>query len=299
MSRNLIKISDLTPKDVDQIIEKAFHFKNGLDEKPLDGKTVALLFFENSTRTRYSFELAAKKLGAHVLVFNPTESSLSKGESLEDTFSYFESLGIDICVVRHKDEQFIEDLKSKSTFKIINAGAGKNEHPTQALLDFMTLKENFGDKLSQVKLSISGDIRNSRVAKSNIELLRGRVQHIFLTGPSDFLPDKKNLYPNVSTQDIDEIIRELDALMYLRVQHERHKDLVFNTENFLRDFGLNQKRLPLLKKETIIMHPGPVNWGVELDISVRDLTKTKISQQITNGLFSRMAILEWIQNDKL
>lgn len=254
---------------------------------------MANIFFENSTRTKLSFEIAAKRLGAMVINFDTGSSSLAKGESLEDTLKVFEAFGIDIGIIRHKDDSYIDSLKGDKAFSVINAGAGKNEHPSQSLLDLYTMQEEFGS-LEGLTVTICGDITNSRVAKSNINALEKFGCKIYLAGPDEFLPKKENLASHCEIKELDEAIKESDVLMLLRVQHERHGMYEFNVDNYNKDYGLNPERMKIMPEKTIIMHPGPFNRGVEISSECVEHPQSRIFKQKENGVYTRMAILEWI-----
>ena len=280
------------------ILERATFFSQSLKtkstfEKPLKDKIVANLFFEPSTRTRFSFEVAAKRLGASVLNFDVSSSSLSKGETLYDTLRTFESLGIDIGIIRHSDDSYIESLKDKHNFHIINAGAGKFEHPSQSLLDLYTIQQEF-KTLENLTITICGDIANSRVAKSNITALKKFNSKVILSGPSELMPKESELEDNCSIMPIDDAIKISDVIMLLRVQHERHSLFELNIKDYNEKYGLNHKRVKLMQDRAIIMHPGPFNRDVEILSELVEHNKSRIFKQMENGVYTRMAILEWI-----
>jgi len=257
---------------------------------------VANLFFENSTRTRFSFEVAAKRLGANVLNFDTESSSLAKGETLQDTLKTFDALGIDIGIIRHSDDHYIESLKDKFHFSVINAGAGKFEHPSQSLLDLYTMKEEFGD-LNNLTITICGDISHSRVAKSNINALSMFKTKIILTGPTELMPNKNSLSSNCEILPPDEAFAKSDVIMLLRVQHERHALYDLDIDSYNRLYGLNNDRIKLLKPNAIIMHPGPFNRDVEITSELVEHKQSRIFKQKENGVYTRMAILEWMVHE--
>jgi aspartate carbamoyltransferase catalytic subunit len=262
--------------------------------KILDGHIIANLFFENSTRTRFSFEVAAKRLGAQVLNFDSESSSLAKGETLYDTLRTFESLGIDVGIIRHSDDQYIESLRDKHSFQVINAGAGKYEHPSQSLLDLFTIREEF-NTLDNLTITICGDVSNSRVAKSNIKALQKfKNNRIILSGPPELMPKKDELDNSCEVMPLDQALNVSDVLMFLRVQHERHHLFELDTSKYNEQFGLNNTRMKHVKKETIIMHPGPFNREVEISSSLIEHPQSRIFKQMENGVYTRMAILEWL-----
>lgn len=200
-------------------------------------------------------------------------------------------------VMRHSDDHFIESIKNKVSFSIVNAGAGKNEHPSQSLLDLFTMWEHF-KTFENLKVCICGDIRSSRVAKSNIRALEKLGVKVLLSGPKDFMLSKDETPSNCSVENFDEAITYADVVMMLRIQNERHEALELDMENYHAHFGLNLKRMKKMKESAIIMHPAPVNRGVEISDEVIESEKSKIFTQMKNGVFARMAILEWLVNGR-
>ncbi len=280
------------------ILERASFYSQCLKSKEkypkiLESTVVANLFFENSTRTRFSFEVAAKRLGASVLNFDAETSSLAKGETLYDTLKTFEALGIDIGIIRHSDDSYIDELKEKNLFALINAGAGKYEHPSQSLLDLFTIKEEF-KSFDNLTVTICGDIASSRVAKSNIEALGKFGVKINLCGPDDLLPKVEEIPAHCQIANFDQAIAESDVIMLLRIQHERHHLFELNTQNYNQEFGLNENRMSRIKDTSIIMHPGPFNRDIEITSSLVEHPQSRIFKQMENGVYTRMAILEWI-----
>ncbi len=280
------------------ILERAAFYSQNLNQKKeftkaLKDKLVANLFFENSTRTKFSFEVAAKRLGANVLNFDTTSSSMSKGESLYDTLKTFESFGIDIAIIRHSDDSYIESIKKQFKFQVVNAGAGKFEHPSQSLLDLFTIQQEFGS-LEGLTVTICGDVATSRVAKSNIAALKKFNCKVLLAGPAELMPAKEELDDHCEVTTLDEALKVTDVAMFLRVQHERHHLFELNIDNYNADFGLNDKRIELLKAKAIIMHPGPFNRDVEIQGHLVEHPQSRIFKQVENGVYTRMAILEWI-----
>lgn len=237
--------------------------------------------------------MAQKRLGAHVLNFDATSSSLSKGETLLDTLKTFEALGTNIAVIRHMDDNFINALKDEVSFSIINAGAGKNEHPSQSLLDTFTLKQEF-KKFDNLTVAICGDIASSRVAKSNIRTFEKLGIKTLLCGPEALLPDQKTLPNNCELTTLDQAVVEADALMFLRVQHERHEMFELPVEGYNDLYGMNAKRAAKMKKGAIILHPGPVNRDVEIMSDLVESQNSRIFKQMENGVYTRMAILNWL-----
>lgn len=290
MNKNLLKMSDLSEKEVYSLIERALELKKGGYPKKRDDLFVANLFFENSTRTKHSFEVAEKKLKLNVINFSASSSSINKGESLADTVKTLESIGCDIFVIRHSEDEYYKNLDTNA--KIINAGDGRGEHPSQCLLDLMTMYENFG-KIKGLKVVIVGDIKNSRVARSNYNVLTRLGAEVKFVCPEIFKDTTLGEVVN-----FDDILENVDVLMMLRVQHERHAGKEkFDKEEYHKNFGLTKERYNKLKKEAIIMHPAPVNRGVEIDSELVESEKSKIFTQMTNGMYMREAILEKIIKD--
>lgn len=301
MIRHLTSIRQLDRSSILSILERASIFSHQIKnkqniEQTLKNKIVANLFFENSTRTKFSFEVAAKRLGAHLLNFDPNSSSIKKGESLHDTLKTFQALGVDIGIIRHTDDMYINSLTKDPLFSIINAGAGKYEHPSQTLLDLYTIKEQF-KHVDDLTVTICGDIKNSRVAKSNIAVFEMFNCSVNLCGPKELLPEESTLSQCCTIKDFDEALRETDVLILLRVQHERHKLYDVDTTSYNESFGLNHKRIKLLKNSAIFLHPGPFNRGVEITSELVEHKLSRIFKQKENGVYTRMALLEWINNE--
>lgn len=257
----------------------------------LKSAPIALLFAEPSTRTRFSFEVAIRYLGGHPLVMNLQESSLKKGETLEDTVCNLEALGVQAIIVRHSEAGIPERIAQAVSIPIINAGDGANEHPTQGLLDLYTLIEHFGS-VEGKQVGIVGDILHSRVARSSYFALKGMGAKVSLCGPTFFMPSDLTQWNVTTTQDFDSLLPQLDAVMMLRVQHERrHENLITSLEDYHADFGLTMKRLAMMKPGSVVMHPGPINRGVEIESEVADGENSLILRQVRNGVAVRMAVL--------
>jgi aspartate carbamoyltransferase catalytic subunit len=290
----LVSTDDLTIEDIYTIFEQAkFFLESSSTVKKYDylkGKTVALAFFEPSTRTRLSFELASKRLSADTINFSSSSSSLTKGESLIDTLKTIEAMGVQIFVVRHGSSGVPIFLQNNTNGIVINAGDGKHEHPTQALLDSFTLYRHFG-KLKGLKLCLVGDILHSRVARSNIILLNTLGVEIGICSPGTLIPSRQFL-PNVKMFDnVDEVIEWSDVLMVLRLQKERMEaGLLPSTREYSRYFGISLERFNR-KPELVLLHPGPVNYGIELDYQLAYLPNVLIQTQVTHGVFIRTALL--------
>ena len=293
---HLLGLKDYPGEDIQTIIDTAYKFKEILNRPikkvpSLKGKTIVNLFFENSTRTRISFELAQKRLSADTVNFSASTSSLKKGESFKDTVQNIESMKIDAAVMRHPIPGSPLQLTNYIDAVVINAGDGAHEHPTQAILDMMSLHEKFG-YLKGLKIAIIGDIMHSRVALSNIYGLKTMGAEVMLCGPSTLIPRyAKDLGVKIS-YSIDEVIEWADALNVLRIQRERMQGGLLPSVREYRDlFGITNERLLKHKKEIVVMHPGPINRGVEIDSSVVDSDQAIILDQVLNGVASRMSIL--------
>ena len=294
--RHLIGLEGYPSEDIQTIIDTGFKFREVLDRPikkvpSLQGVTIVNLFFENSTRTRISFELAQKRLSADTVNFSASSSSLKKGESFKDTAQNIEAMKIDAVVMRHPTPGAPKHLTEFIDAVIINAGDGTHEHPTQAILDMMSLHEKFG-KLKGLKVGIIGDISHSRVALSNIYGLLKMGADVTLCGPPNLIPPFiKGLGVNIN-YNVDEVIEWADALNILRIQRERMGlGLVPSVREYRAMFGITQERLESHQKEIVIMHPGPMNRGVEIDGKVADGDQAIILDQVLNGVASRMAIL--------
>lgn len=295
-NKHLLGLEGYPSDDIQTIIDTAYNFKKVL-ERPikkvpsLQGVTIVNLFFENSTRTRISFELAQKRLSADTVNFSASSSSLKKGESFKDTAQNIEAMKIDAVVMRHPTPGAPKHLTDFIDSIIINAGDGTHEHPTQAILDMMSLHEKFG-KLKGLKVAIIGDILHSRVALSNIYGLITMGAEVVLCGPTNLIPKYIEGLGVQINYDIDEVIEWADAINVLRIQRERMgRGLVPSIREYRNMFGITRSRIKSHKKEIVIMHPGPINRGVEIDGLVVDGDQTIILDQVLNGVASRMAIL--------
>ena len=295
-NKHLLGLKDYPAKDIQTIIDTAFNFREVLNRPikkvpSLNGVTIVNLFFENSTRTKISFELAQKRLSADTINFSASSSSLKKGESFKDTAQNIEAMKIDAVVMRHPIPGAPKHLQEFIDAIIINAGDGAHEHPTQAILDMVSLHEKF-NRLKGLKIGIIGDIAHSRVALSNIYGLTTMGAKVMLCGPPNLIP-KHMVDLNVdSSSNIDEIIEWADALNILRIQKERMGlTLVPSKREYRATFGITKERMEKHKKEIVIMHPGPMNRGVEIDGFVADSDQAIILDQVLNGVASRMAVL--------
>lgn len=295
-NKHLLGLKNYPAKDIQKIIDTAYHFKTVL-QRPikkvpsLQGITIVNLFFENSTRTKISFELAQKRLSADTVNFSASSSSLKKGESFKDTAQNIEAMKIDAVVMRHPTPGAPINLTKFIDSIIINAGDGTHEHPTQAILDMMSLHEKFG-KINGLKVAIIGDIIHSRVALSNIYGLLIMGAEVTLCGPTNLIPPHLKELGVKINYNIDEVLDWADSINVLRIQRERMgKSLVPSVREYRKMFGITTERINSLKKEIVIMHPGPMNRGVEIDSSVADSDQAIILDQVLNGVASRMSIL--------
>ncbi|EGO8185170.1 aspartate carbamoyltransferase catalytic subunit [Enterococcus faecalis] len=297
--KHLLTAEALTDREVMGLIRRAGEFKQGAKWHPEERQYFATnLFFENSTRTHKSFEVAEKKLGLEVIEFEASRSSVQKGETLYDTVLTMSAIGVDVAVIRHGKENYYDELIQSKTIQcsIINGGDGSGQHPTQCLLDLMTIYEEFGG-FEGLKVAIVGDITHSRVAKSNMQLLNRLSAEIYFSGPEEWYDHQFDVYGQYVP--LDEIVEKVDVMMLLRVQHERHDGKEsFSKEGYHLEYGLTNERATRLQKHAIIMHPAPVNRDVELADELVESLQSRIVAQMSNGVFMRMAILEAILHGK-
>lgn len=300
--RHLLSIADLSKVEAISILDTAHELarvSDGAVKKlpTLRGRTIVNLFAEDSTRTRISFEAAAKRLSADVINFSAKGSSVSKGESLKDTAMTLQAMGADAVVIRHSASGAAQRLADSQWMSgsVVNAGDGTHEHPSQALLDAFTIRKHLGlgkSDLEGLTVAIVGDVLHSRVARSNVLLLSKLGAKVTLVAPPTLLPVGVESWPAAVSYDLDSVIPHVDAVMMLRVQQERMSDLYFpNSREYSRYFGLNSDRMNSMKSESIVMHPGPMNRGLEISAEVADSARSVITEQVTNGVSVRMAIL--------
>ena len=300
--RHLLSISDLTKSEAISILDTATELariSDGAVKKlpTLRGRTIVNLFAEDSTRTRISFEAAAKRLSADVINFSAKGSSLSKGESLKDTALTLQAMGADAVVIRHSASGAPARLADSEWMlgSVINAGDGTHEHPSQALLDAFTIRKHCGKGASDLvglRVAIVGDVLHSRVARSNVLLLTMLGAEVILIAPPTLLPVGVESWPVTISYDLDSMIESVDVVMMLRVQLERMSDVFFpSAREYSRYFGLNLDRMALMSKTAIVMHPGPMNRGLEIAAEVADSARSVIVEQVANGVSVRMAIL--------
>jgi aspartate carbamoyltransferase catalytic subunit len=300
--KNLLSIADLSKSEAISILDTATELarvSDGAVKKlpTLRGRTIVNLFAEDSTRTRISFEAAAKRLSADVINFSAKGSSLSKGESLKDTAMTLQAMGADAVVIRHPASGAAQRLADSEWMSgsVINAGDGTHEHPSQALLDAFTIRKHLGmggSDLAGLSVAIVGDILHSRVARSNVLLLSMLGAKVTLVAPPTLLPVGIDNWPASVSYDFDSVIPHVDVVMMLRVQQERMSDFFFpNAREYSRYFGLNAERTACMASGAIVMHPGPMNRGLEISAEVADSARSVITEQVTNGVSVRMAIL--------
>ncbi len=295
MTKDLVGIKDLSKEEIKEVLSTASSFKDVLKRDikkvpALRGKTVVNLFYEPSTRTKTSFELAEKRLSTDVLNFSVSTSSVVKGETLYDTVKTIESYGVDFIVIRHYSSGAPHFIARNVNASVINAGDGINEHPTQALLDAFSIIEKKGT-LDGLKIAIVGDIYHSRVAKSNIYLLSKFDTTIRLLGPPTLIPEVGDYGVEVF-YDMDKGLKDIDVVMMLRIQTERQgKGFFPSTREYFKYWGMDMKRLDLAGKDTIVMHPGPMNRGIEIASDVADSSQSVVLDQVTNGIAVRMAVM--------
>ena len=301
--KHLLDIESLTAEELTTVLDTARSFKavgkRAIKKVPaLRGKTVVNLFVEPSTRTRTSFELAAIRLSADVINFSAEASSFKKGETLKDTAKNLEALNADFIIIRHSASGAPHFLSRVLDAHVINAGDGAHEHPTQALLDAFTIREKKG-KIAGLNVTILGDILYSRVARSDIWALTKLGAKVTLCGPATLVPKTFEQMGCRVTYDVDEAIRNADIINLLRIQHERQRKTMFpSIGEYTNLYGLTKARLAKTKPDAIIMHPGPINRGVEIDSEIADCGRSVILEQVTNGLAVRMAVLFLVNGGK-
>ncbi len=303
---HLLTLDGVSRATIVRLLDRAQQFVDGQEApRALAGTAVCTLFFEPSTRTRLSFQRAAQRLGADVLNFDAATSSTTKGETARDTLRNIEAMGVRGFVIRHSQDGVLNEIARHvhPDTRIVNAGDGRSAHPTQGLLDMLTLRQAKGDDFSRLKVAIVGDVLHSRVARSDLHALRtlgagdGRSIEIRVCGPASLLPPVDDsggmLHGCTITHDFDEAIEGADVLMMLRLQRERMaQGLVASLEDYHRDYGLTEARLARAAPDAVVMHPGPINRGVEIDDAVADGPQSLILQQVANGVAVRMAVLE-------
>ena len=294
--KHLLGLDELTAEEIVHVLDTAESFREvstrSIKKVPaLRGKVVALMFFEDSTRTRMSFELAASRLSADTLAFSAKGSSVTKGETTLDTVRNIEAMGVDVFVIRHGQAGAPHMLARELKTSVINAGDGQHEHPTQALLDIFTIRQRLG-KVAGLKVAIVGDIAHSRVARSNIIGLQKLGAEVVVIGPPTLVPSAISAMGCEISHNLENVLGDVDVINMLRIQFERFGGSLFpSVREYSRLYGMNAERLARCKKNVLIMHPGPINRGVEMTSEVADGPNSCILQQVTNGLAIRMAVL--------
>jgi aspartate carbamoyltransferase catalytic subunit len=291
--RSLIDLTDLSGDDLRYVFERTAEFERTPPGKLLEGITVVNTFFEESTRTYTSFNIAELRLGADVVNLSPRDLSLAKGETIEDTAIALGAMGVDVLVVRHPEDGFSERLGMIFDGHVVNAGDGTHAHPTQALLDMYTLMSEF-EGLKGRTIAIVGDIAHSRVAHSLIAGLKRAASNLVLVGPPAFLPDEY-AGPNVRIErDFDAVLPQADGIVLLRIQRERFATMPLSDEEYIRDYRLDEARLAKVRDDAVILHPGPYNRGMELDDAVLDFAGWRYAKQVRHGVAIRMAVLDFL-----
>ncbi|WP_455661775.1 aspartate carbamoyltransferase catalytic subunit [Pradoshia sp.] len=288
--KHLLTMNDLSINEIMELLSDAEQFAKGETWRPKRNYFISNLFFEASTRTKTSFEMAERKLGLEIIPFEAHTSSVLKGETLYDTVKTLESIGVDSVVIRHSEDNYFAKLIQDGVYlSIVNAGDGCGHHPTQCLLDLLTIKQEFG-QFKGLKIAIVGDIRHSRVARSNAETLRRLGAEVVFSGPENWANIKGS---NIPYEPIDKAVETADVFMLLRIQHERHSvGMPLTKPEYLAQYGLTFERESRMKQNCIIMHPAPVNRGVEIESGLVESEKSRIFKQMENGVYARMAVLK-------
>lgn len=292
--KHFLTVESLSNQEVMGLIHRGIALKNGAVPNVTKTWFVSNLFFENSTRKHKSFEVAEHRLHGEVIPFEAATSSVNKGETLYDTVLTMSALGMDVCVIRHSEEEYYNQLIESRTIDcaIVNGGDGSGQHPSQCLLDLMTIYEEFGT-FEGINVAICGDLTHSRVAKSNMMMLKRLGANLYFTGPEQWYDSVFNAYGR--HVELDDVMEDLDVVMLLRVQHERHEEEgAFSKEDYHTQYGLTLERYKRLNERAIVMHPAPVNRDVEIADALVEAPKSRIVAQMRNGVYVRMAILEAI-----
>lgn len=295
-SKDLLGMAELLPEEIMLILDNAHNMKKVMQSPSkktahLQGKSVVTLFYENSTRTRLSFEMAAKYMGAATANVSSSGSSVNKGESLLDTAVTIDRMATDFIVMRHKQSGAAEYLASRVKASIVNAGDGMHEHPTQSLLDLYTMRDKLGH-LDKLKVAIVGDCQHSRVFRSNLIALKKLGSEVYVSGPSSMMPNLIGKSEAHYCKHVEDALEGADVVMGLRIQLERMKSALFpSVAEYSRFYGLNDERMKLAKPNALVMHPGPANHGIEITSALYDSPQSVISEQVSNGVAVRMAVL--------
>lgn len=285
MPKNLLTLDELDLDEINNILAEAQYYRDGGFYPNLQGRIACNLFFESSTRTQYSFQVAEEKLGMRVISFDPQISSLNKQETFYDTVKTFDSFGVDAIVIRHSQNEYYREIEGHVRAAILNGGDGTGNHPTQSLLDLLTIKQEF-KSFDGLKVAIIGDVAHSRVAHTNYNVMRKLGMEVVISGPEEYMDE------GYETEDFDKAISTADVVMLLRIQFERDATLGNMTrEQYHERYGLSLKNVDKLKENAIIMHPAPVNRGIEIADEVMECPKARIFRQMENGVYVRMAAL--------
>ena len=285
MPKNLLTLDELDLDEINDILTEAQYYRDGGFYPNLQGRIACNLFFESSTRTQYSFQVAEEKLGMRVISFDPQISSMNKQETFYDRVKTFDSFGVDAIVIRHSQNEYYKELEGHVKAAILNGGDGTGNHPTQSLLDLLTIKQEF-KKFAGLKVAIIGDVAHSRVAHTNYNVMRKLGMEVVISGPEEYM-DK-----GYETEEFNRAISSSDVVMLLRIQFERDATLGDMTkEQYHERYGLSLKNIDKLKDKAIIMHPAPVNRGIEIADEVMECPKSRIFKQMENGVYVRMASL--------
>ena len=285
----MLTIAELPKEKIYKILDDAMSFAEGKIMTTNKEVFVSNLFFEDSTRTKTSFEVAERKLGLNVIPFDVNQSSVNKGETLYDTIKTMKAIGINLVVIRHKKDRYFDELQLVD-IPVINAGDGTGNHPSQSMLDLMTIKQEFG-KFEGLHIAIVGDLKHSRVAHSNAEALQKMGAKVSFSGPKEWF-DTDSVSSGIF-QELDDLIENVDVLMLLRIQHERHDNkTTMTSEEYLKKYGLTVEREKRMKSHSIIMHPAPINRGVEIESCLVECERSRIFKQMENCVYARMAILK-------
>jgi aspartate carbamoyltransferase catalytic subunit len=295
---HLLSVDDLGPRpEIERMLDLTDSFvevtQREIPKVPaLRGKTVVSLFYEDSTRTRLSFETAAKRLSADTMAFSVSTSSVKKGESLLDTVQTIEAMGVDAIVVRHSASGAPHRVASWTSASVVNAGDGQHEHPTQALLDAFTLRRHRGPSLDGCRIAIVGDVKHSRVARSDVKMFHALGCELTLVGPPTLMPERLDGWPVNVAHDLDDVLPDVDVVYLLRIQRERIGEALFpSIREYAARWGLTAARVDRCKPDTLVMHPGPMNRGIEIAGDVADSTRSLVTEQVANGVAVRMAVL--------
>jgi len=301
--KHLLGLKDLSREEIEVILNSAQAFKEISEREvkkvpALRGKTVVNLFFEPSTRTKTSFELAAKRLSADVVNFSSSGSSLVKGETILDTLKNIEAYSVDIFVIRHSVSGVVFYLSQRTTSSVVNAGDGQNEHPTQALLDMFTVREKLGS-LENLKVAIIGDIYHSRVARSNIWGFSKFSSSVYVCAPKTLIPKYFDNLPCKITYSLKTALDQAQVVIMLRIQRERMKERFFSSQReYVKYYSLNEENLRFLPPQALVLHPSPINWDIEIASSLKERVSPLILEQVNNGLAVRMAVLYLLAEKK-